>query len=93
MFLIRWILTAVLGAGALAVDVGNALAPIVARKRGRNVSAVPLVGVLSGLAACLACPVAGSAKLIPVAVLLDLSVYHLVKLVVRIAAGRRPKPE
>jgi hypothetical protein len=93
MILIRWFLTAVFAAVALTVDVGNAIAPIVARKRGRNVSAVPLLGALSGLVACLACPAAGSGKLIPVAVLLDLSVYHLAKLVLLIAAGRGPKPE
>jgi hypothetical protein len=93
MLLIRWFLTAALAAVALTVDVGNAVAPILARKRGRNVSAVPLLGALSGLAACLACPVGGSAKLIPVAVLLDLSVYHLAMLVLRIAAGRGTKPE
>ena len=93
MHLIRWFLTAVLAAVALVVDMGNAVAPIVARKRRRNVSAVPLLGALSGLAACLACPVAGSAKLIPVAVLLDLSVYHLAMLVLRIVAGRGAKPE
>jgi hypothetical protein len=93
MLLIRWLLTAFLAAVALTVDVGNAVAPIVARKRGRNVSAVPLLGALSGLAACLACPVTGSAKLIPVAVFLDLSVYHLAMLVIRIAARRGAKPE
>ena len=93
MILIRWFLTAVLAAVALTVDVGNAVAPTVARKRARNVSAVPLLGGLSGLVACLVCPAVGSAKLIPVAVLLDLSVYHLAKLVLRIAAGRGAKPE
>ena len=93
MLLTRWILTAVLAVVALTVDAGNAAAPVIARKRGRNVSAVPLLGALSGLGACLVCTAAGSAKLIPVAVLLDLSVYHLAKLVFRITAGRGAKPE
>jgi uncharacterized membrane protein len=93
MFLVRWLLTVLLATVALTVDVGNAIAPMLARKQRRNISAVPLVGALSGFAACLVCPLAGSAKLIPLVVLLDLSVYHLARLAIRSHKGRPAKPD
>jgi hypothetical protein len=73
---------------ALLVDVGNATAPILARRRRENVSTVPLFGAIFGTIACLLCPLGGSAKLIPVAVLLDLSVASLVAFGVARMVGR-----
>jgi hypothetical protein len=76
---------------AIAADLGNAIAPIIARRRGRNVSAVPFLGALLGSAACLVCPMEGASKLIPVALLLDLSVYHFARFLLRKAAGGAAK--
>jgi hypothetical protein len=93
MVFLRWALTIVLIVIALVIDVGNACAPIIARKRGRNVSGIPLAGSLSGVAACLICPIPGSARLIPAAILLDLSAYFLVWfLVTRVLARRSQRP-
>jgi hypothetical protein len=74
MLVARWIAAILLASFAVVVDIGNIAGPIAARKAGRNYSFVPFVGALSGAAACLACPWPGSAKLIPVAVLADISV-------------------
>jgi hypothetical protein len=48
MLLIRWILTAVLGGMALLLDVGNVVLRILAQKRERHMSPVPLFGALLG---------------------------------------------
>ncbi len=91
MVLARWVFTAVLGGMALLVDVGNATAPILARRRRKNVSMVPLFGAIFGTGACLLCPLGGSAKVIPIAVLLDLSVVSLIALGVTRMVGRSPR--
>jgi hypothetical protein len=76
--LIRWILTAVIGGMALLLDVGNVVLPILARKHGKHISPVPIFGALLGTVACLLCPLSGTAKAIPVAILLDMSMLGLV---------------
>jgi hypothetical protein len=91
ILMIRWLLTFVLFAVAITADVGNAIAPIMARRRGRSVSAVPFVGALCGAAACLVCPIEGSGKLLPVAMVFDLSVFHFARFLVRWVAGRAAK--
>jgi hypothetical protein len=78
MLLIRWILSAALGGTALLLDVGNVALPLLARRRGKHMSPVPLLGALLGSTACLLCPVPGTAKAIPVAILLDMSLLGLV---------------
>jgi len=89
--MIRWVLTFLLLAVAITLDVGNTLAPILARRRGRNVSTVPFVGALCGAAACLVCPIEGSGKLVPVAMVSDLSLFHFARFLVRRVAGRAAK--
>ena len=89
MVVVRWCFTVFFIVIALAIDVGNACAPIIARRRGRNVSGVPFMGTVSGVAACLVCPVAGTAKLIPLAVLADLSTYYLAWMIVAVVVARR----
>jgi hypothetical protein len=91
MVIVRWGLTAILGGMALLVDVGNATAPILARRRRKNVSMVPLFGAIFGTIACLLCPLGGSAKFIPIAVLCDLSVMSLVAFGVARMFGRSPR--
>lgn len=91
MLMAKWVLTAVLGVMALLIDLGNASAPILARRRQRNVSMVPLFGALFGTGACLLCPLDDSARLIPIVVLLDLSVLNLLLFGVRWLVGRHPR--
>lgn len=91
MVVVRWIFTVALGSMALLVDVGNVTAPILGRRRQKNVSMVPLLGAIFGTVACVVCPMGGSAKLIPVAVLFDLSVATLVALGVARMLGRSPR--
>ena len=50
---------------------------------------VPIVGTVSGVAACLVCPVAGTAKLIPLAILADLTTYYLAWTLVAFIVARR----
>jgi uncharacterized membrane protein len=92
MLLTRWILTALLGAFAVLLDATNVAVPLIAQKRGRHVSPVPIFGALAGTAACLLCPIAGSAKLIPVAIILDVSVLGLAAWMVSAVAGRGKGP-
>lgn len=88
MLLIRWILTAVFGGIALLLDVGNVVLAIRARKSGRHMSPVPLFGALLGTAACLLCPLPGTAKAIPIAILLDTSMLGLVVYSLKWMTGR-----
>jgi hypothetical protein len=88
MLLIRWILTAGLGGMALLLDVGNVVLPMLARRRGRHMSPVPFFGALLGTVACLVCPLPGTAKAIPVAILLDISMLGLVVYSLKWMTGR-----
>ncbi len=81
MLTLRWTLTLVLAAMAVTLDVSNVVVPMTARKSGRHVSPVPFFGALFGAVACLLCPLHGSSKVIPVAVLLDVSVVGLLVVV------------
>jgi hypothetical protein len=90
MHLIRWILTAVLGGLALLLDVGNVVLLLLARKHGKHMSPVPLFGALLGTVACVLCPLAGTAKAIPVAMLLDISLTGLIIYALKSTMGREP---
>ena len=92
MLLIRWILTALFAVFAVFLDTANLAVPFLAHKRGRHMSPVPLFGAVAGTAACLLCPVVGSAKVIPVAILLDVSAVGLAVWVVRAVAVRNKAP-
>jgi hypothetical protein len=89
---IRWFVTVLFAVVAVLLDTANLAAPIIARRRGRNVSAVPLLGAISGTLACLFCPLAGSGSLIPIAVLLDVSVIYLAVWLVKAVARRGADP-
>jgi hypothetical protein len=77
MLVIRWTLTVALSAMAVLLDVSNVVTPMVARKRGQHISPVPFFGAIFGIAACLLCPLPGTVKAIPVALLLDITVVGL----------------
>lgn len=89
MLLVRWILAALLGLLAVFLDTTNIVVPLAARKRGQHTSAVPLVGAFAGGAACLICPIPGSEKFVPVALLLDVTVLGLIVVLVTTIAKRR----
>jgi hypothetical protein len=83
MHVTRWSLTIVFAALAMLLDVANLTVPILARMRGKNVSAVPLFGALFGIAACLLCPLPGFPRFIPLVVVLDFSVLTLLVYLIR----------
>ena len=92
MLLIRWLLTVFFAVVAVLVDTGNVAGAIIARKRGRNFSAVPIIGALCGVVACLLCPMIRARYLIPVAVVLDVSMASLAFWLFKKAVGRAGKP-
>ena len=55
--MVAWILLFLLSVIALFVLLGNPIAGIRAVRAGRNYSAVPLIGGLTGCVACLICPI------------------------------------
>ena len=56
---VRWIIAGLLGALSLTVIVGNPIAALIAQRRGECYSFVPVVGGITGVAACLLCPAIG----------------------------------
>jgi hypothetical protein len=69
----RWIVALVLGAIGAFVIVGNPVTGMLAMRRGRGYSSVPLIGGLAGFAALLACPVE-TGLLTPLPLLLDYTI-------------------
>jgi hypothetical protein len=71
---VRWIIAGLLGVFSLMVIVGNPVAALVARMQGDSYSFVPIIGGVTGAAACLACPAIGFSWWAAVPLLLDVTV-------------------
>jgi len=81
----RWIIAGVLGAVSLCVIVGNPVAGLIARRRGESYSFVPVVGGVTGVAACLACPAIGLSRWALVPLIMDATVPMALVVVVLMA--------
>jgi hypothetical protein len=76
----RWVFALVLGAIGAFVIVGNPVTGVLAMRRGRGYSSVPLIGGMLGFAAMLVCPVE-TGWLTPLPLLLDYTIPLLAYLV------------
>ena len=89
MYELRWAISVVAAVVSVLVIIGNPVIGFLIQRRGGHYSAVPMVGGLAGVVACVAMPVDGSAKWFFVPLILD---YTYLGLVYVLISELRAKP-